>query len=216
MKTSALILVIAAAGAANADPVIWNNNVPADTLLSSQLDTAYPFDSQVADDFMFTDMGYYVTDVHWTGGFWGGDPLNPIAFNIYFYADDGTGNFPTTPVPTSALAIYHFDSVTGTPNGTYYDYSVDLPTDFTANVNTKYWIAIQGEHFFPPQYGMACATSQVYYGSNAKQGFPLLGMPYWTDPGYGDMVFSLTGVPIPAPASIALLGLGALTIRRRR
>jgi hypothetical protein len=212
---SALVLVIAA-GAVNADPVIWDNTVDDDlTLLSSQNDTAYPFDSQLADDFMFTDMGYFVTDVHWKGGFWNGTPINPIDFNIYFYADDGTGQ-PTQ--PGTELAQYNFQDVLGTDDGAgFLDYSVDLPTPFTANAGETYWVAIQWEGLFPPQWGWAASLNGVVdYGSPALQGFPLLGTPYWSDPGYGDAYWQLTGVPIPAPASAALLGLGGLMLRRRR
>ncbi len=217
MKT-ALILVFAA-GAASADPVIWDNMSGLNYVsgLSSQYDTAYPFDSQLADDFMFTDVGYNVTDVEWVGAFWNpGDPGFDIGFNIYFYADDGSGSAPTTPVPGSALATYNLAAgdVAQTFNGSIWEYSADLPTPFTANVGQKYWVAIQAAMDFPPQWGWG-VDNAIMYGANAKQGFPLLGLPYWTNPGYGDAMFTLSGTAIPAPASIALLGLGALLRRRR-
>jgi hypothetical protein len=61
------------------------------SLYSSQLDTAYPFNSQVADDFQFGS-GQTITEIIFWGGFWNGDPINPIDLNVIFYADDGTGN----------------------------------------------------------------------------------------------------------------------------
>jgi len=217
MKTRALLIAagtaVAFGSTVNADPVIWDNTFTADTLLSSQLDSVYPFDSQVADDFML-DADYNVTDVHWWGGFWNGSPFDPIDFNIYFYADDGTGMAPTQ--PGTELAMYSMSGVSGTFDGAMGAdaYDVVLPTPFVAQANTKYWIAIQAVFPFPPQWGWS--TSAAGQLANAKQGFPLLGLPYWTDPGWGDANFYLTGTPVPAPSSIALLGLGGLAIRRRR
>ena len=220
MKTRALLIAAGTAVAfgsnVNADPVIWDNQFVAASLGSSQLDTIYPFDSQIADDFILDD-DYYVTDVHWWGGFWNGTPFDPIEFNIYFYADDGTGNAPTLPVPGSALATYNFPAVNGVFDAGFGAdaYDVDLPGQgFVASANTKYWIAIQAVFPFPPQWGWSTAGPGNL--SSAKQGFPLLGTPYWSDPGFGDANWYLTGVPVPAPSSLAMLGLGGLMIRRRR
>jgi hypothetical protein len=76
------------------DDIIWDNYPPtnASTAFTSQYDTAYPFQSQAADDFFF-DENMQIKGVHWWGGFHaGGSPWpNPTDFNIIFYADDGTG-----------------------------------------------------------------------------------------------------------------------------
>ena len=53
----------------NRDDIIWDNGgitQPGSAGLSSQLDLAYPFNSQVADDFQFED-NKLITDVHWWG-----------------------------------------------------------------------------------------------------------------------------------------------------
>ena len=219
MKTRALLLAAGAAVAfgstVNADPVIWDNTFTNFSLASSQLDTVYPFDSQLADDFML-DADYNVTDVHWWGGFWNGTPFDPIDFNIYFYADDGTGMAPT--MPGTELAMYSMNGVSGTFDAAMGAdaYDVDLPVPFVAQANTKYWIAIQAVFPFPPQWGWSVAGAGTGNLSTAVQGFPLLGLPYWGDQGTGDANFYLTGTAVPAPASIALLGLGGLAIRRRR
>lgn len=206
MKT-ALVLVLAA-GAAQADPVIWDNGGPTGFFTSSQYDTAYPFDSQVADDFMLTDT-MYVTDVHWHGGYWNGSPVEPIPFNIMIYADNGGPGQPGTEI-YGAYGVYpNYAADPNYANGFFYDIDLDVP--FMAQGGTTYWLAIQAVVDFPPQWGWT-STFDGLYGSPAVQGFPLLGMPYWTAL-TEDMSFQLTGV-IPAPASIALLGLGAL-IRRR-
>jgi len=180
--------------------IIWNNGstVSGGTAASSQKDTVYPFVSQVADDFQFTqDM--LVTDVHWWGYIW--NPVqeyDPMPFYIYIYADNGTGNAPTgggmgDPSPT-ALATYFFPSVTGLPldaNG-FHEYNVNLSPSFTATAGVKYWIAIQAKFPYPPQWGWA-QTSGIQL-HQAVQGFPLLGMAFWTNISPTiDMAFYLTG-----------------------
>ncbi|MGB2805028.1 MAG: dockerin type I repeat-containing protein [Candidatus Zixiibacteriota bacterium] len=184
------------------DPIIWNNGGTSSvsTLFSSQNDAMYPFVSQMADDFQFaTDM--LVTDVHWWGGFWGGTAFDPCDFYIYFYADDGTGNAPTgggmgDPAPT-ALATYHFVGVSGLPldpNG-FYEYDVDLSPPFSAAAGVKYWVAIQADFPYPPQWGWTNTSGIQLH--NAAQGFPFLGIPFWTDPDPDlvDMAYYLTGLP---------------------
>jgi len=208
------------------DPVIWDNGNGIGGAMSSQLDTAYPFDSQVADDFNLpigpnNEPAWNVTDVHWEGGFWNGDPV-PGDFRIMFYADAGgypTGG-PADPTGT-ALAVYDFlyAEVNETPNAQGFEYYVDLPDPFVADADTTYWIAIQWVQFFTPQWGIS--VSDAMQDSPVWMGFPLLGNDYWT-PGYipfgtdRDMAFRLTGVAVPEPASLTLLALGGLTLLRRR
>jgi hypothetical protein len=184
-------------------PIIWDNGgtLADSNLYSSQNDTCYPFVSQVADDFHFEE-DTDVYDVHWFGGFWGGDPFDPVDFWIFFYKDDGSGSQPTgagmpDPAPT-AIAAYYFRGVTGLPldpNG-FYSYGVDLDPPFHAAGCEKYWIAIQAVFCFPPQWGWA-NTNGIKLAS-AVQGFPVLNMPFWTrvDPEV-DMAWYLTGKPEP-------------------
>jgi hypothetical protein len=179
------------------DDIVWQNGPDDGFAVSSQRDVVYPFISQVADDFLF-EAETTITDVHWFGGFWGGDPLDPIDFEIYIYADDGTGNAPTgggMPDPSStALAAYTFTGVTGLPlssNGNY-EYEVDLPTPFVCTAGEKYWLAVVSVFNFPPQWGWIYTTTQQM--APLVQGFPLLGTPFWSvyDPTL-DAAFYLTG-----------------------
>ena len=183
--------------------IIWNNGgtFSGGGGYSSQWDQAYPFVSQVADDFILTD-SMNVTDVHWWGLFWNGPPdyVEPCDFYIYFYADDGTGNAPTgagmpDPSPT-ALRTYFFSQVSGLPLDPYgfYEYNVNLSPPFTANANVRYWIAIQAVFAFPPQFGWTNTSATQLH--TAEQGFPLLGTAFWTtlSPAV-DMAFYLTGEP---------------------
>lgn len=207
-----------------ADPVIWDNGSvgAGSTALSSQLDTAYPFNSQTADDFLFS-AGSIVTDVHWSGTYFNGAALGDPgpAFNIYIYAD--AGGTPTGgPGDPSGTALASYNTGVGgagqVASGTagFFDYNYNLTTPFVAAAGVHYWIAIQSINTFPPQWGWGTSTGPAQL-NNAKQGFPLLGINYWTDvaPAH-EMAFQLTGTPLPAPGVLALLGMAGMVGTRRR
>ncbi len=181
--------------------IIWDNGGPDATSngLSSQLDVVYPINSQCADDFLFEEETV-VSDVHWWGTFWNGPPdeVDPCDFNIFIYADDGTGNSPTgagMPNPeTTAIASYFFPAITGYPLDPLgnYEYEVILDPVFTAEAGEKYWITIQAVFVFPPQWGWLTNGANPELLHTSLQGFPLLGTDFWTDHTYGDMAFYLT------------------------
>jgi hypothetical protein len=183
--------------------LIWDNYADDGTGvgLSSQLDLEYPFNSQCADDFQFMAM-MDVTEVHWWGVFFGGDPPwpNPCDFNIIFYADDGSGNRPTgagMEDPTStALAVYNFPAVTGVPyDYNHYEYTVTLSPPYVASIGQKYWLTVQAvlEYASGGQWGWATNGGNPDQLSGPVQGFPLLETPYWTATTYGDHAFQLSG-----------------------
>ncbi len=216
MKKVFVLVAVLAASPALADPVIWDNGMTYSSGYSSQLDTAYPFESRVADDFILQPNANIITDVHWLGVYWNpGPPGNATAFNIYFYADDGTGNAPTQPGTEIASYTFPFASVNEfDTGGGLYSYDVVLPTPLALAPGVKHWITIQSVNNFPPQWGWAVHEGILLH--EAVQGFPLLGLPYWSDPAQGeyDAAFQLTG--IPEPATLALLGLGLVGLIRRR
>jgi uncharacterized repeat protein (TIGR01451 family) len=183
-------------------PVILWDNGPNDggSAGSSQnfSGVGYGF-SERADDFEFT-VTTDIHDVHWPGAVWNPDTTiaNPMNFSIHFYADNGTGTEPTgagTPAPhTTALATYNVGPIFGTPGDAgfiqdYY-YEADLNPPFTAIGGVKYWIGIQSEYTYPPQWGWI-NTSGVTL-SPSTSGFPALGIPFWAyEP--TDASFQLTG-----------------------
>jgi hypothetical protein len=177
--------------------LIWDNGPHTTNALSSQLDTATPFNSQVADDFQFTNT-MDVQQVVFDGLFWNGGSVNPIDLNVIFYADDGSGNQPTgagmdDPTSTALLAELH-TGVTGADNGDgSFKYTIVLNTPFVAQANQKYWFVSQWAGNFPPQWGTCVSSSQQLHACD--QGFPYLGTPYWTPmTTYGDVAFQLMGV----------------------
>ncbi len=175
--------------------MIWDNGLHTTNLLASQVDDSYPFNAQIADDFQF-EKGYTITEIIVWGGFWMGNPVNPIDVNIIFYADDGSGTMPTgagmdDPTPTALLVDFH-TAVFGINNGdSTYTYDIVLNTPFMANAGEKYWVACQWVGTYPPEWGWCVSDSQHLH--NCMQGFPLLGTEYWTDSGIGDVAFQLIG-----------------------
>lgn len=228
------------------DPVIYDNGLPDWVTFgspASQFDTVFPFDAGAADDFTLDHSGqgdgsWNITDVHWSGGYFGpGFPgQSPITdFNIIFWPDAGGvpagGNgVGLPPIYGDALAIYN---IAGNANETLapggdgvnqFDYWVDLPVAFNAAANTTYWVEIQPVFPFPPQWAFQRTFGQVN-GARAVQGFDALALAFWSPAGFDadpdlddpmDLTFSLTGEPVPAPGALALLGVAGLAGMRRR
>jgi len=218
----AVLLTTSMASGQASDPIVYDN-MPSgynpDGITSSQLDTAYPFNSQVADDFVLSG-DFFITGMTWVGGFFNGDPIEVPAWNLIMYNDAGgtpTGGGLADP-SVSAFFIAMPGVVNRVDNGDgTFTWSTDFGSSIALTGGTTYWVAIQGEHFFPPQYGQAASLDQV--GNFATSGFPLLGTDYWTGlpyDGVSDVAFQLHGVVIPTPGALALIGLAGLVSRRRR
>src|SRR5512140_2258591 len=90
----ALIAAAVAAGSAQSAPVIWNQpgQAPGGSIFASQNDTkvgGLGNYQTLFDDFTFA-AGATVTDVHWTGGFFGSNEQSGAVtdFTISFWADN--------------------------------------------------------------------------------------------------------------------------------
>jgi hypothetical protein len=137
-----------------------------------------------------------VTGVAWTGQYFNPSPPPSVtAFTIDFWAD-------SSGQPGSMLASY---SISGNANETSLDptnqvftYSASL--SFAATGGTQYWMSIVPDLSFPPQWGWSTGTGgdgvayQDFFGTRYNIG--------------ADLAFTLTGVPVPEPSSLALGGLG--------
>jgi hypothetical protein len=153
-----------------------------------------------------------VTDIHWTGGYFNPPQQGPItAFTVTFWAD-AAGQ------PGAALLV---ENIPGNANETFlvslpdallYTYSADLPTAFSAQGGTQYWVSIVPDLGFPPQWGWSPGTGgdglsyQDFFGERSPLGV--------------DMAFTLTGTAatVPEPATLAVFGaaaIGAFGVRRR-
>lgn len=215
------------------DPVIYDNGAPDWTpgggSPASQLELAYPFDAGAADDFMLGHSGvgdgsWNISEVHWFGSYFNGAFISPDSFNIIIWGDvggmpGGGGQGDGSLDYSQALATYN---IAGDNNQTLVDsdngfsYSAVLTTAFNAAADTSYWIEIQPVFLFPPQWAFQRTAANVN-GGQAHQGFPLLGLAFWTPTAQAfDLSFSLKGEAVPAPGALALLGLAGLSGMRRR
>lgn len=191
----------------NHNTIIWHNGFPSDNwiLILSQFDEVFPFNAQVADDFIFMKNDTVIYGVNWWGNFWGvGEPVNPVDFNIFFYADDGSGFSPTgggmDNPETTALATYFIQDVIGVNDSGHRLYSAALPTPFIASKGEKYWIVVQAVFEILPKWGRVTNNGTVHLAS-AVFGCPQLGESFWTDLEYGDVAWYLIGGINKPPSS---------------
>ena len=139
--------------------------------IASQIDLVYPFDAEVADDFVVpAGETWNINSVDVLGSYFGpggGGCEDAVRVNIYNNGAPGPGAlFHTEDVPMG--------SVSGSPN-----YSITLSAPLNISEGT-YWIGVQPimEFGICGQWGFE--TRGTVTGSEAYAGFPLLGTPYWT------------------------------------
>jgi hypothetical protein len=193
--------------------LLWDNyGVDAtSTLLSSQLEPVYPFVSHMADDFVLSSTAA-IDHIKFWGGFWNGNPVDPVDINIYFFADDnGVPTGSGMPDPSSTALYTHSATVSGVVGAYATEYDMDIPA-FVANGGTTYWLSVQADLIFPPQFGWATNGGNPDQGAIPVQGFPLLGTNYWTPTTYGDMAFQLEGTVGGTPGADVFVAPGVQTI----
>lgn len=202
-----LIAGIAAAyGAASAQ--LWNQPTDMGGGYASQNDTTGGNGNFATayDNFMLGTTSN-VTSVSWVGSYFNPPQQGAItAFTIQFYADaagiPGASVYSTTINGTANETSLGNDSA-GSPA-----FSYSAAVNFMAAGGTQYWMSIVPDLGFPPQWGWESGTGgdgaayQVFSG----QGSALAN----------DLAFTLDGSPVPEPATLAALGLGALALIRRR
>lgn len=212
--------------------VIFDNGVIGIDGLASQFDTNMPFDAQVADDFSLNTgngMQYNISGITFRGIYFNpGDPgLGGVQnFNVFFYDDAGgtpTGG-PLDPSGTSIASAFTTGFGMASGNANEYDWNLDISSSMIMlDPDTTYWVAVQALLDAPPQWGWSGLAGA---GGNAQQGFPSLGVDYWTapiDPLTGsayDMQFQLLGrqkaVPEPTTGLLLVVGFVGVFARRRR
>jgi hypothetical protein len=208
MKNENILLThIESSGSGNGakGPVVWDNGMNYDNLGAAQWDNVLLFDAHLADDFHFEDITF-VADVHWIGGYFGGDP-EEFDWCISFYLDDGTGTAPAGVPYNPSYAgpfCYIWEQITKEEiaPGTY-EMSVDLPYGIPFDPCIKYWISIWGVGQYPPQSGWGIHETPIILHQSVF-GSTYFSWPFWTDSelvfGFQkDCAFQLTAETIPEP-----------------
>ena len=88
--------------------ILWSQLPTGSALGSQYFPDMYPdYDAGVANDFEFAETTA-IKRICWWGGYWNSQGPYPIdsPVEIYLYLDDGTGNAPTLPQHTSAIASW--------------------------------------------------------------------------------------------------------------
>lgn len=193
-----------------ADPILYSqpSDFPGGTVFASQNDTGGGFGNfaTVYDDFILPGNDL-VTDVHWQGGFFNPGHGTITAFTVAFYADNA--GQPGAALLTQTIAGNANETFVGNQFfGPVYDYSVVLTTPFATAAGTQYWMSIVPTTNFPPQWGWHTGTGgdgigyQDFFGTRSPTGT--------------DFAFALTGVPEPATLALVGLGLVSLAVHRSR
>jgi len=166
----------------DAETVYWSQ-LPTGYAMGSQNFTDEPtYDAGVADDFEF-DVTTTINKIRWWGGYWNGEAgPHDSPVEIYLYNDDGTGNAPTLPEHSSAIATWMINpgEYTEVADGADFMCEYEFPTWVTFDAGTKYWFEIRKAFPFAPlgQYGWI--QSEPVNLSPCVQGFTGLGTVWWT------------------------------------
>jgi hypothetical protein len=198
---------------------------------TSQLDQGFGFDAGVADDFSLPTSSdpsgdWSVKHLKWSGVFILGQPIAITQFNIIVWPQEvglpmpaGGSDSGNPPDYSAALAVYNHVPTVSSPGGggaNTFDYSADLPTSFLAEDNTPYWLEIQADRNWPPQWAWQIVAGTQ--GGITYNGFAGLldTIQFWSGSGL-DTAFQLFGDPVPEPTCAGLLmAFGLLSLRSRR
>jgi hypothetical protein len=209
------VVVIAAAfalvsGSAEADAVYSqpSNNFGS---FSSQNDTSGLFGNffTTYDNFTLLSSAN-LKSVDFTGSFFNPDVHGTItAFTIAIYAD--SSDSPGTQLYSTTIVGNAGETFVGT------DFFGDLVYSYAANISfaatggTEYWLSIEPDLAFPPQWGWE--NSSVGDGLGYQRFFGVLG------PITSDSAFTLNDTPVPEPITLSIFGAGlagAAAMRRRK
>jgi hypothetical protein len=183
--------------------------------LASQCDAAYPFTAGMADDFILPGSGSVnINEAVAYVGFWNGsggqNPDNLLGFGVTIYADNAgvPGGQPIDGDPNCGHQanidggiVYTHDFAPGeftwsTRMSGAYQVELPLPAPVTLTAGTTYWIEFYPHMSFSASGQVGCFATSAVTGAVAVQGFPLLGIPYWTTNSTGvDVAFCLLSAP---------------------
>lgn len=215
VAVAAISLILLGGMSAFADVVVYLQPPTLDGILfASQNDTGGGFGNYatVYDNFtIMAQVPYYLTDVHWWGGYFNPPQQGNITgWTISIYAD--AANAPGGLLWQQFFADNASEMFLGNFGGyPYFAYHEDdIVSNFWLMPGTQYWLSVVPDVAFPPQWGWGTGfmgdglAYQDYFGTLSPLAY--------------DMAFDVSGVT-PEPGTMILLGTAILglagTLRRR-
>jgi MYXO-CTERM domain-containing protein len=205
--------------------VIFDNGGPDGSNGLSAGDFSFGY-REAADDFVLGDeySSWYVQDLHFEYIWYNGGGMGYVTqAEVLFYEDTGAGPALTPLGISPGISPIVNEQMTGNFYFSRESIAYDIEFDnVELQSGTTYWVSVTLQDC--PENGFwltSAAGAGNLFGQEAYVSMPDIGYPKWTTStsAFGtpyDLTFQLTGVGVPAPGALALLGLAGLVSRRRR
>lgn len=160
----------------------------------------------LADSFMFGTSAQ-ITGYDYYSNF---NPPGGNSWELNLWSDSGS-NSPGSALVTLTLSHSSY-TLWGTQSGTNIYQAVFDFAPISVAANTKYWINLSANGF----EGALTSTNPSSNGDGTLSFRSNPSSAWSTISSIGDVTYRLRGEPVPEPASLAILGLGALALLRKR
>jgi hypothetical protein len=223
LSTAPIVCGLAITSITRAD--VLYEQLPCDFCLGVEADTSSNYDSSRYADGFFLSAAANIESIEFWGGYLDsggflGSPPEPDSFTINIWEDvNSTPNAPF--LPSTLVHTTTLNNLVRTYVGGFFDihhYSADFDSVFSAlsGADSNYWIEISNA---TPVGGVT--EGWVWgFSEDGDTGFAGLGpgqFDAWSrrSSTHDNLAFRLNGT-VPAPATLALLGLAGMTTSRRR